>query len=575
MIKLLIVMFLCGISVALNDDQSDPVVCYSMGCVRGKNYVGNIKPYEGFFGIPYVKQPVGDLRLKDPQPITEKFTEIYNATEEKMFCAQKNYLLPNPSVIGVEDCLYLYVYRPKNWQRKNKKPLPILIYIHGGAFFAGIAGPSVTGGDYIMDTEDVIFVTMSYRLGPLGFLSTGDENISGNFGLKDQAMAIKWVKDNIYAFGGDPNNIALMGQSAGAASVHLHMMSPWSCRNFHKAIILSGNGIAPYAYVLKDPFQQARKYAIASGMKLTSEMTKQDLANYLRNVDTKTLLDATDSFKIWSIDPLVISRPVVEDCSKVHGFLCEDPVKMWRNGIHSHIPLITGYMDGDGGVRSLQYFENQELLEELNNNLDGLMPKLLEIVDPLSENVTTNRWKQVKDRYFNGQNKLEPNQWKNLMKLYTDRSFVTPMADTLLQLVKSESKSPAYLYKFNFRGPLSNSILYTGTTKDFGTVHSDELIYLLKSPLLFPQQYDANSREGIFRSRFVKFFTYFAINGKPPKANNKTLHRCIKNEAFAVGTRQLKCSYIDFDEKISIKAEGAIDNDAVDFWNQIDTTLVK
>ncbi|KAG5667420.1 hypothetical protein PVAND_015400 [Polypedilum vanderplanki] len=113
MIKLLIVMFLCGISVALNDDQSDPVVCYSMGCVRGKNYVGNIKPYEGFFGIPYVKQPVGDLRLKDPQPITEKFTEIYNATEEKMFCAQKNYLLPNPSVIGVEDCLYLYVYRPK------------------------------------------------------------------------------------------------------------------------------------------------------------------------------------------------------------------------------------------------------------------------------------------------------------------------------------------------------------------------------------------------------------------------------------------------------------------------------
>lgn len=85
------------------------------------------------------------------------------------------------------------------WRRKQ---LPVLIYIHGGGFFAGTAGPSTTGADYFMDTEDVIVVTMHYRLGPLGFLSTGDENMSGNFGLKDQALAIKWVKKNIKAFGG-------------------------------------------------------------------------------------------------------------------------------------------------------------------------------------------------------------------------------------------------------------------------------------------------------------------------------------------------------------------------------------
>lgn len=78
----------------------------------------------------------------------------------------------------------------------------MIVYIHGGGFFAGTAGPSLTGADYFMDTEEVIFVTMHYRLGPLGFLSVGDSSMSGNFGLKDQAMAIKWVRDNIHSFGG-------------------------------------------------------------------------------------------------------------------------------------------------------------------------------------------------------------------------------------------------------------------------------------------------------------------------------------------------------------------------------------
>lgn len=79
----------------------------------------------------------------------------------------------------------------------------MIVYLHGGGFFAGTASPSITGADYFMDTEDVIFVTMNYRLGPLGFLSTGEGSMPGNFGLKDQALAIKWVKDNIGAFGGE------------------------------------------------------------------------------------------------------------------------------------------------------------------------------------------------------------------------------------------------------------------------------------------------------------------------------------------------------------------------------------
>lgn len=88
----------------------------------------------------------------------------------------------------------------------RKKQLPVIVLIHGGAWFAGAAGPSLHGADYLMDTEDVVFVSVSYRLGPLGFMSTGDENMSGNFGLKDQAMALKWVSENIGDFGGEMTN---------------------------------------------------------------------------------------------------------------------------------------------------------------------------------------------------------------------------------------------------------------------------------------------------------------------------------------------------------------------------------
>lgn len=364
-----------------------------------------------------------------------------------------------------------------------------------------------------MDSEDVIFVAMSYRLGPLGFLSTGDENISGNFGLKDQAMALQWVASNIQAFGGDPSNVALMGQSAGASSVHLHMMSSWSQNLFHKVIMLSGNGNAPYAYVITDPLDQARKFAAAAGIENPQNLNKIQLANELGKVDATRLLDASDKFKVWSIDPLVISRPVVEDCSKVRGFLCDNPIKLWRNGQFSRIPIFSGYMDGDGGVRALAYFENQTLFRDLNENFDEIFPKVMEIESLKDAEVTRNNLQAVKDKYFNGQGRLTSNSVEDLVKLYTDRSFMVPLANTIKQLLEVDGKSTSYVYKFSYRGRKSYSLFYTGNPKDFGTVHCDELIYLLKSPVLFPVEFEKESNEAKFREKIVKFFTYFVANG--------------------------------------------------------------
>uniref|UniRef100_T1HUH8 Carboxylic ester hydrolase n=1 Tax=Rhodnius prolixus TaxID=13249 RepID=T1HUH8_RHOPR len=129
----------------------------------------------------------------------------------------------NSAVVGSEDCLYLSVY---THSLKPETLNPVLVYIHGGVFEFG--GGEFEGRPGNFMDHDVVVVTMNYRLGPLGFLSMEDEILPGNLGLKDQTMALRWVQRNIKNFGGDPKKVTIMGESAGGASIYLHMISPMS-----------------------------------------------------------------------------------------------------------------------------------------------------------------------------------------------------------------------------------------------------------------------------------------------------------------------------------------------------------
>lgn len=289
-------------------------------------------------------------------------------------------------------------------------------------------------------------------------------------------------------------------------------MSPLSRNNFQSAVILSGNGNAPYAYVIKDPLKQAKKFANAVGIQNYDDMKTSELAEKLRNSDPALLIEACDKFKIWSVDPMTISRPVVEDCKTNNGFLCENPVDSWKTGNFAKVPILTGFMDGDGGVRALSILENKTELSDLNKRFDELMPKLMEIENPSLE-ITRKYIEKIKKRYFKGQNRITNDTSKGLIQLYSERSFIAPLINTVRQLVQLDTNSPAYIYKFSFKGSLSYSSFYTGNNKSYGSVHCDELIYLLHSPLLFPVDFETNSTESIFRTRFVSFITSFARNG--------------------------------------------------------------
>lgn len=200
----------------------------SSGPVRGEDHTD----FTAYLGIPYAKPPVGELRFAAPVA-PDSWSAVRSATEYGSDCVQS-------TGGGSEDCLYLNVFRPK-----TAGPHPVMVWIHGGAFIFGSGA-----GSYVptrLVSHDTVVVTINYRLGRFGFLAhpglsaESDANASGSYGIMDQQLALKWVKENIDNFGGDAGNVTIFGESAGGLSVLSHLVSPASENLFDKAIVQSGS----------------------------------------------------------------------------------------------------------------------------------------------------------------------------------------------------------------------------------------------------------------------------------------------------------------------------------------------
>ena len=170
--------------------------------------------YYSFEGIPYALPPVGDLRLAKPVSIMGRIFRPYRANAVKPGC----YGFSHGS--ASEDCLYLDIYVPALPHRGLRA---VMVYFHGGSFVHAFKKPYMVSW---MSQGSSVIVFVHYRLGPFGFLSAADSFLKGNYGLWDQTMALRWVKSNIYAFGGDPGRVTIFGNSAGAASVAYHVLAP-------------------------------------------------------------------------------------------------------------------------------------------------------------------------------------------------------------------------------------------------------------------------------------------------------------------------------------------------------------
>ncbi len=197
-----------------------------------------------FLGIPYAESTAGANRWAPPVP-KAPFTGVLRATKRGPMCPQgTDAAFSAGGNTTSEDCLSLNIFRPA--RATDGTPRTVLVWIHGGAFVLGAGSLPLYDGSYLATKHDVIVVTFNYRLGALGFLA-GVDGLTGNYGLQDQQLALTWVRDNIAAFGGDPNRVLLFGESAGAMSTGLHALSVPSSRGLFRAILMQSNPIGlPY-----------------------------------------------------------------------------------------------------------------------------------------------------------------------------------------------------------------------------------------------------------------------------------------------------------------------------------------
>ncbi len=341
-------------------------VSTTLGQVRGGGHGAGLR----FAGIPFAAPPTGDGRWRPPTP-AEPWSDVRDATEFGPVAVQ------NPDMmlafLGLEPesmdegCLHLNVFTPAADDARR----PVMVWIHGGAFFMGSGSSPMYDGASLVERGDVVVVTVNYRLGALGFLELGwlDEDLAGsaNVGLLDQVAALEWVRDNIAAFGGDPGNVTVFGESAGAMSVTSLLVMEAARGLFHKAIAQSG---AAQTHATPAEAEAAgRRFVEALGVATADELRAQSVERLLE-VQSQIVTAA-----MTHVEPLLEEgvsaglpfRPVQDG-----GVLPSSVLAAIRAGGAAGVPVITGTTREEWRLFALMDFEAVDP-EVLRRRLDALM----------------------------------------------------------------------------------------------------------------------------------------------------------------------------------------------------------
>lgn len=294
---------------------------------------GKLPGTTAFLGIPYAKPPVGELRYRAPQP-PENWEGIRSCSEFQPSCIQPQ---RGESFPVSEDCLYLNVYTPA---RSSEERLPVMFWIYGGGFNGGRADTPILDGDEI-NRRGVVLVTINYRCGVMGFCALPGWENAVNAGILDQIAALQWVRENIAAFGGDPDCITIFGQSAGGVSVRMLLTSPLSQGLFHQAIIQSGGGLNE-----ADPIRPKKEFMNLCQRALDylgwaeENLMRRDAMEVTEAMNAAARA-CSDTFEVGFFQPFVDEYSITE----VPGVLI-------AKGQYQDVPIICGTVAGDSWMFS-------------------------------------------------------------------------------------------------------------------------------------------------------------------------------------------------------------------------------
>lgn len=447
----------------------DPsVVKTTSGLVRGVATLDK----RHFAGIPYAAPPVGPLRWQPPQPVAP-WEGVHDASKVGPRCVQDE---GGGRAKGTdEDCLTLNVWTPA----PSNELRPVMVWIHGGAFVNGSGG--MYDSRWLVDRGDVIVVTLNYRLGALGFLAhpaLGPKGAVGNYGLQDQQAALRWVRDNISAFGGDPDKVTIAGESAGGMSVCDHMVAPESTGLFRAAIIQSAPCQAQLALPAAERISADYARDAGCGDPATA-------AACLRGLPTDELRKP-----VWydRIGEDTLSGPVYGTT-----VLPEDPMVAIREGRADDIPVLIGSNHDE-----FTLFVALQYLQAGRKYAPGEYPGLL--ADTFGSEAAAVGARYPLDRY-DGSAALA------YSAAVTDGVFACVAATMTDELAP---RGEVYAYEFNDRNPPTPEPMRT-LPFPVGASHSLELRYLFDvggAPPLNPAQQELSNQ-------MIDYWTSFVKNGDP------------------------------------------------------------
>ncbi|XP_031560567.1 cholinesterase 1-like [Actinia tenebrosa] len=479
-------------------------VLTQQGYVRGirqdiQTHQGQTKTIYKFLGVPYVEKPIGNLRFKPPQALSNQRLSDYNATDFRPICIQSgNYFDSisrawpefDPKRDMSEDCLYLNIYTPST---NSTWRYPVIVHIHGGSYYVGTPTRDILAGEYL-PTRGVVLVTIQYRLGPFGFFTTGDSEAPGNLGLLDQVEALKWVQRNINSFGGDNNSVTLLGESAGGSSVALHYLSPLSSGLFHRGIAVSGVDFCPFAYKPK-----------SSVLAYSKELVKN--VNCTRNssqliVQCLQLVSSTNVFtnsRYWLLQPFVDQH-----------FLPDNPKALKKRGQFLKLPLMAGFVSQEGSF--VLEFEKVNVYDD--RSFRTYLESFFELKFGRKVHNAQAAYSALKSQYTPDNN--DPSEYrKKLVEMLSDFYVTAPTHPSLT--FQSENSTANFMFEFAHRSQFHPKPQW------MGVVHEDTTAYKFGLPLLSSNpselRFDDNDRN--VSDMVVTMFTNFAKFGNPtPTAVN-------------------------------------------------------
>ncbi|XP_034255021.1 venom carboxylesterase-6-like [Thrips palmi] len=506
----------------MEPEPDEPEVQLSLGWLNGRwVQTQSGKRVAAFTAVPFAQPPVGELRFKAPVAV-----EPWDGARESPplqqvpVCMQHEDTVTTQGLPRSEDCLYLNVFTPSPVNGSN---LPVLVWLYGGGFVEG--GASVYGPEYLLDgggARDLVLVTLNYRVGALGFLSTGDAASTGNWGLKDQQLALRWVRQHIAAFGGDPERVTLIGHSAGAVSTHLHLMAFSNRGLFQRAVSLAGSaltlGLPQTAGTAR---RHAEKLATLVGCPTTASA---EMVACLRGKSAAELVAHEADLKNDGLCPIVTWGPVVEDFADASDplnppFLEQHPVDVMASGLSLDVPWVAGLNLNDGGFWAAAIKASKQL-EAFDANLDTLAPVCFGFNETASPEDLPEVMQEIREFYF-GSNNISQENINDLANLFTD-GVVLSSLDEAMRLHAAYSTAPGYLYLLSHRGQRSLTDLYGGQgqgrggTSDLGVVHGDELLHLFPMASILPKgssQDDPDDRKA--SEQFIDLLVNFARTGSP------------------------------------------------------------